>query len=194
MICKRPLFLCIAAAAVVALVRCGSSAPPTAVPTPLPTIAPTPTPPPTPAPLVCSPTPPPLHGIRVSVHQDFGFRKTLDSKPVVENVDRYCPTVVGITGAYCFTRAEDDPQKADCDRMAMGVAADTGRYGPRWFYNDLPCMGGGDQPGCNNHPDNQFLVIAKGDGRFAACASKSVPIAGDRCGECVIVGGSSVCQ
>jgi hypothetical protein len=187
---RRALVPCLLVAAVASLARCGSSPTPPTVPTPLPTVAPTPTPEPTLAPLVCNPTPPPLYGIKVSVHINQGFRKTLDSKPLVKNVDDYCQRV-GLDGHFCFTRAEDDPQRADCDRMAMGIAPDTGRYGPQWFYEGLPCSGGGDQPGCNNHPDNQFLVIAKGKGEFAACANDDVPVDGDRCGVCYIVEGAS---
>ena len=79
----------------------------------------------------------------------------------------------------------------------MGMAPDTGRYGPRWLFEGEPC---GDlepgEEGCNNHPDNQFLVIAKGTGRVAACASRDVAIAdgGSRCGECKISPSSGRCQ
>jgi len=177
--------LCLSAAAAAGFVRCGSSSPPTVNPTPFPTATPTPVP--TPAPLVCNPTPPPLIGVRVNVHIDQGYRKTLDSKPLVDNVDGYCGAVGFDPGQqFCFTRHEDDPQRGDCDRMAMGMAADTGRHGPQWYYEGLPCAGGGDQPGCNNHPQNQFLAIAKGTGVFEACASHDVEVAQDRCGRCTI--------
>jgi hypothetical protein len=190
---RRSLLPCLLVVAVASFVRCGSTPPPPTVPTPLPTVAPTPTPVPTLGPLVCNPTPPPLYGIKVTVHINQGFRKTLDSKPLVRNVDKYCQRV-GLDGHFCFTRAEDDPQRADCDRMAMGIAADTGRYGPHWFYEGLPCTGGGDQPGCNNHPENQFLVIAKGAGRFEACANDDVPVAVDKCGVCNVLVQSNHCQ
>jgi hypothetical protein len=190
---RRALLACLLVAAVAPFARCGSTPSPPTVPTPLPTIAPTPTPEPTLAPLRCNPTPPPLYGIKVTVHINQGYRKTLDSKPLVWNVDHYCQRV-GLSGRFCFTRAEDDPQRADCDRMVTGVATDTGRYGPTWLYNGQPCSGGGDQPGCNNHPENQFLVIAKGEGEFTACAAKNVPIEQDRCGVCNVVAGSGSCQ
>jgi hypothetical protein len=80
--------------------------------------------------------------------------------------------------------------------MAMGIAKDTGRYGPIWFFEGEGCkdLSPGEE-GCNNHPDNQFLVIAKGTGRVAACASTDVPIAdnGSRCGECEINPNSGRC-
>jgi len=184
---KRLLGITLAAPALLAVVYCGSSdsTPPT-TPTPAPTTGPTA--PPVLGPLHCDPTPPPLYGFRMKVQQNDGRRKTIDSTPQVINVDGYCQAT-GQDGNFCLTRLEGNPQRADCDAMAVGVAPDTGRYGPRWLFNGDAC---GDIPeggsGCNNHPDNQFLVIAKGSGRVAACASQDVPIAdgGSRCGECTI--------
>jgi hypothetical protein len=190
---KRLLGITAAAPVLFAVVYCGSSssAPPT-TPTPAPTVAP-PTPPP-PVGLHCDPTPPPLYGIKVKVHQNGGFRKTLDSSPQVVDVDGYCQRT-GQDGRFCFTRLEGNPQRGDCDRMAMGIAPDTGRYGPRWLFDGEPCRDlDTGEAGCNNHPDNQFLVIAKGAGRVAACASPDVPIEGSRCGECVIDPSSDRCQ
>jgi hypothetical protein len=192
---KRLLSITLAAPALFAVVYCGSSdsTPPT-VPTPAPTTGPTA--PPVLGPLHCDPTPPPLYGFRMKVHQNSGNRKTIDSTPQVINVDGYCQAT-GQDGNFCFTRLEGNPQRADCDAMAVGVAPDTGRYGPRWLFDGEAC---GDIPaggsGCNNHPDNQFLVIAKGSGRVAACATQDVPIAagGSRCGECRISPNNGRCQ
>ena len=193
---KRLLGITLAAPALLAVVYCGSSdsTPPTP-PTPAPTTGPT-APPPR-GPLHCDPTPTPLYGFRVNIHQNSGNRKTLDSTPLVIDVDGYCQST-GQDGRFCLTRLEGNPQREDCDAMAVGVAPDTGRYGPRWLFNGDAC---GDIPagasGCNNHPDNQFLVIAKGTGRVAACASHDVPIAedgGSRCGECRINPSSGRCQ
>ena len=138
---KRLLVLCLAAPALIALVYCGgsSSTPPT---TPAPAApAATPAPAPTFAPLSCDPTPPPLHTLKVKIHSNSGFRKTMDSRPLVEDVDGYCKRT-GQSGRFCFTRIEGDPQQADCDRMAMGMA-DTGRYGPTWAFEGMPCTDGG---------------------------------------------------
>jgi hypothetical protein len=144
--------------------------------------------------LHCDPTPPPIYGIKVKVHQNSGNRKTLDSHPWVIDVDDYCART-GQDGNFCKTRLEGNPQREDCDRMAMGMAPDTGRYGPRWLFDNQPC---GDIPaggsGCNNHPDNQFLVIAKGAGNVVACASQDAAVAGDRCGACTISPSSGRCQ
>jgi hypothetical protein len=179
--------------ALFAIAHCGggSSAPAPTSPTPVPTVPP-PTPAPTLAPLVCDPTPPPLHGIKVKVHSNSGFRKTMDSRPLVENIDRYCQRT-GQSGRFCFTRLEGDPQQADCDRMAMGMA-DTGRWGPTWSFDDKPCADAGPDPGCYHHASNQFLVIAKGEGSVLACAAADVPVAESRCGGCNIIATSRDCQ
>jgi hypothetical protein len=173
----------VAVAALVMSVRCGGSSTPPTQPTPPPT--PTPTPTPTPVALSCNPTPPPLYGIRVKIHEGEGsFRKVLDSRPLVVNVDGYCEKVVGESGRFCVVRREGEPGAADCDRMAVGKAGDTGRWGPTWIWDGKPCTAEGETtPGCKNHPNEQFLVIAKGPGKYAACASPDVPVAGDRCGE-----------
>ncbi len=189
----RLLVVCLAAPALIALVYCGgsSSNPPT---TPAPATPPaTPAPAPTFAPLSCDPTPTPLHGIKVKIHSNSGYRKTMDSRPLVEDVDDYCKRT-GQSGRFCFTRIEGDPQQSDCDRMAMGMAADTGRYGPTWNFEGVPCTNGGSEPGCYHHADNQFLVIAKGDGVVGACASPDVPVAADSCGGCRISETSGTCQ
>jgi hypothetical protein len=174
------------ALSVVILGACGggSSGPTASASPPVVTPTPTPTPPVADSPGACSPTPPPLHGIKVKVHDDSGFRKILDSRPQVVNADGYCAAVgFGAGDRFCFTRFEDDPQAAACDALAVGKAGDTGRWGPTWFYEGQPCAAiGEDTVGCRNHADNQFLVIAKGPGEYAACASPGVAIAGDRCG------------
>jgi hypothetical protein len=183
----RALVAGLCATAVTALVACGggSSSPtvtPTAVPTPAATATPV-----AESPGVCNPTPPPLYGVKVKIHDDSGFRKILDSRPQVVNTTTspsYCEQVEQGNGPFCFPRTEGgDLQMFACDSLAMGRALDTGRWGPTWYYNGKPCDAVGDTtPGCRNHPDNQFLVIAKGPGEYAACANPNVPIAGNRCG------------
>lgn len=177
--------------ALAALVYCGgSSSPPTGNPTPVPTATPTPAPTPD-SPGLCSPTPPPLYGIHVKIHDDSGFRKILDSRPQVINVGSnpsYCEQVDQGNARFCFPRTEGgDLQMFACDSMAVGRSPETGRWGPTWYYNGKPCEAEGESTvGCKNHPDNQFLVIAKGPGEYSACANPSVPVAGDRCGGFVI--------
>jgi hypothetical protein len=175
-----------AAAALGAIVQCGGSdSSPTVNPTPVPTVAPTPTPAAgivLPAGMVCSPTPPPLYGIHVKKHDGTADRAVLDSKPLVVNVDNYCERVNNVSGRFCETRKEGDPQRVACDYLAVGQAADTGRWGPRWYYNGQPC----DGVNCVNHSTDQFLAIAKNPGRFEACASPLATVAPDasRCGGC----------
>ncbi len=180
--------------ALAALVSCGGgSSSPTGNPTPVPTTSPSATPTPvSDSPGLCSPTPPPLYGINVKIHDDSGFRKILDSRPrVVNNYDTspsYCELAGFANGPYCFTRTEGgDQQMFACDSLAVGRSQETGRWGPTWYYNGKPCEAVGDTtPGCRNHPDNQFLVIAKGPGEYAACANPNVRIAGDRCGSFIV--------
>ena len=205
MVSKRNVFMVLAPTAVLAgLVGCGGgSDSPTSTPTPAPPVAATPTPTPSPTPalppgMTCFPTPPPLYGIAVKVQQDSGGRKTLDSRPQVINMNGYCESV-GFGGYFCFTRREDDPQAVACDYMAVGQASDTGRWGPTWTADGKPCSAD-DSVGCRNHPDNQFLVTAKGEGLYSACAAPYIPLSqdpvrpGSRCGLCRIVAGQSECQ
>jgi len=163
----------------------------------------TPTPTPTPAAglppgMTCFPTPPPLYGINVKVQQIAGGRKTLDSRPQVINLNGYCESV-GFGGFFCYTRKDDDPQAVACDYVAMGQASDTGRWGPTWTADGKPCSSD-DSTGCRNHPDNQFLAIAKGEGLYSACAAPEIPLStdarrpGSRCGLCRIVAGEDQCQ
>jgi hypothetical protein len=171
------------------IVQCGGggSSPTTSNPTPLPTVAPTPVPTPVgvvlPAGMVCDPTPPPLYGMAVKIHGGNSDRAVLDSKPVVWNVDNYCDRVIGVSGRFCETRKEGDAQRVACDYLAVGKASDTGRWGPRWYYNDQPCDGPNFNS-CAHHASEQFLVIAKAAGRFEACAASDVPVhpEGGRCG------------
>ena len=206
MLSKRAVFLIVASAAALSgLLACGGGADsPTNPPTPRPTATPTPVPtpvptPPLPAGMTCSPTPPPLYGVNVKFQVGTRGRKTLDARPQVINVNGYCESV-GFGGFFCFTRKEDDPQAVACDYMAMGIATDTGRWGPTWNADGKACTTNNDINGCQNHPENQFLVIAKGDGAFQACAADYIPLSTDpvrpwsRCGLCRIVDGQNVCQ
>jgi hypothetical protein len=113
--------------------------------------------------------------MKIKVHVDQGYRKMLDSKPIVDNVDGYCAKV-GFSGSapYCDTRQEGDVQREACDALAVGKAEDTGRYGPTWSFNDQPCAAPGSpaSEGCVNHGENQFMVIAKGPGIYLACPAE----------------------
>jgi hypothetical protein len=165
------------------LASCGSDSTPSPVgPTPTPTPLPTPTTTPT---LACNPAPPALYGFRLSVRESSGYRKVLAAKPLVANVDGYCGKVgFDPNQGFCATRPDGDPLLSACDAAAVGRAKDTGRPGPTWFYEGGPCTGNTAEQGCENHPSDQFLVIAKGAGEFAACAADAIAVDpdGSRCG------------
>ncbi len=184
-----------ACAMVAALHACGGDTPSGGTPpttTQPPITAPTPTPTPNFSSQCGLPSPPPLYGMKVSVQVDNGFRKLVDSRPVVENVgrgtsDSYCGRVGFDSRAqFCDTRPEGNPQRPACDALVTGRATDTGRYGPTWEWEDRPCgpEGSGTAEGCVNHTSNQFLVIARGEGALLACASSEWPATGARCGGC----------
>jgi hypothetical protein len=179
-------------AAIAALAGCGSSSPSQPPVTPPPTTTPTTTMPPAgivlPPGMVCSPTPPPLYGFHVSVH-DYDpstGRTILDSKPLVINVDGYCAKVGsgGATQKFCDTRPEGAEQRTACDYLMTGISPATGRWGPTWTWDDKPCDGE-NFTSCANHPSNQFMAIAKTKGKYVACANSEVPLApgGSACGQ-----------
>jgi hypothetical protein len=188
---RTAVFILCATASLGAIVQCGGSSSPTGSPTPATAVAPTPTPTPTPTPgsglpagMVCDPTPPPLYGMKIGPHGGTPDRTVLDSKPLVVNVNGYCERI-GESGRFCETRLEGDPQRVACDYMAVGKALDTGRWGPTWYYNNQLCDAA-NLGNCANHGSDQFLAVAKAQGRFEACAAPTVPVDpdGSRCGEC----------
>jgi hypothetical protein len=151
-----------------------SPTPAAPTPNPAPTPGPTPTPTPAPGPTdpnvdpsSCkNPIPGPVSRINVTVHIVGANRLILDSTPLVGPDAGYCKAVGFLDGRrYCPTRPEGHPQHTACDALAVGISPDTGRVGPTWHYNGGPCVGGP----CENHPDNQFLVMAFKPGTFEAC-------------------------
>ena len=161
----------------------GGSTNPTPNPTPVPTPTPTPTATPTPAAIACSaPLPPPVNGWRVKVQNDGGYRKVLDSRALVGPSVAYC-SALGFGGDTCVARNEEDPQAVTCQNLVVGVATDTQRYGPTWSwippggFTPQPCVPAGtvgQEPGCKNHPDNQYFIFAYGPGTFSPCAANGV--------------------
>jgi hypothetical protein len=151
----------------------GSAPNPVPSPTlqPLPTPTPAPTPTPTPPAIACgSPAPPPLYSFRVKVHADQGYKKVIDSRVMVRD-QAYC-NKLGYPGDICVVRDEGAIDAITCGNLLAGIANQTGRYGPNWYWNDQPCRGiqqGGDGPGCKQHPENQFFVFAFGPGVYSAC-------------------------
>ena len=139
---KSGVITVLAALALTALSSCGGSSNP-AQPAPAPTPTPTPAPTPTPSLLsqlppgmICDPTPPPVYGLSLKMHNP----RTMDSRPQVINVNNFCGRAGFDPGSkFCFTRTEGDEQSTACDYLAVGKAADTGRWGPTWSVDDKPC-------------------------------------------------------
>ncbi len=200
-----------AAGLAIAVSSCGSGSntgpnpAPTPTPTPVPITNPTPMPTPDWRAQCGEPVPPPLYGMKVSVQLDQGFRKLVDSRPIVENVGRGNPTesYCGKVGfdwrqPWCDTRPEGHPQRVACDALVVGRASDTGRYGPTWTKDGKACVEPGSEsdPGCTNHGANQFLVISRGPGELLACASTEWPESGpgSRCGGCSLKNNLPICE
>ncbi len=146
-------------------------APTPAAPAPAPTPSPTPTSDPSLDPSSCkNPIPPRISRIDVKIHIHGANRLILDSTPVVGPDGDYCKAIGYTDGRrYCPTRPEGHPQHTACDALMVGISPDTGRVGPTWDVNGKPC----ESPLCENHPDNQFLVMAFGAGTFEACILKT---------------------
>ena len=178
-----------AVAIALSALACGGGNPAAPQPTPAPTPTPTPTPIPGPSmadpnsPIYCVPPPPPLYTFRVKVHADVGYRKVLDSRVLVGKDAAFCG-YWGYGGDICVVRDENDPMAVTCGNAVAGLATDTRRYGPRWYVADQPPMVTGsfgrpcrpisdtsNDPGCRNHPDNQFMLYAYGPGYFTACGA-----------------------
>jgi hypothetical protein len=154
--------------------------PPKTDPTPEPTPSAVPTPQPTPTPdpgtgegsAECgSPLPPPLARFNVKVHIKGAASTVLDSTPLVDDA-AYCAKVGFPDRSVCPVRPEGNPQRAACELYIVGRAADTGRPGPTWYHGSSLCKGGAS--GCDNHSDNQYLLVVYTGGNYRACAQSGV--------------------
>jgi hypothetical protein len=148
----------------------------------------------------CYPSPPPLYGINVWIQANGdGYRRTLDSRPWVVNMNGFCGGAgFAPTSRFCRTRTEGAPDMIECDQAAVGIARDTGRWGPTWYYQGQLCSG--SDPGCTNHSTNQFLLKTRGSGTFTACVADNIPLSqdpslpGSRCFDCTLREGSTLCE
>jgi len=150
---------------------------PTATPTPeaSPSPAPEPTPTPEPDPPDASgcgkPQPPDVSRMKAKIHLRGPRGYTLDSTPLVGPDGSYCAKIGFTDGrVYCPVRAEGAPDREACEAKVVGRAEDTGRAGPTWTRNGQLCKG----DDCENHPDNQYLLIAYKPGMYEACAKNGV--------------------
>jgi hypothetical protein len=144
---------------------------PSANPTPTPEPSPTPTP--TPDGSGCGdPIPPNLGRMEVKIHITGPNLTTLDSTPLVGPNREYCAKIGFTDGrSFCPVRAEGNPERVACETLVVGTAEDTGRSGPTWTRNGQYCTG---DNGCENHPVNQYLLLAGSSGTYKACAGNGV--------------------
>ena len=125
-----------------------------------------------------SPLPPELSRINVKVHQRGDNHWLLDSTPLVGPDAAYCAKIGFTDGrSICAVRVEGNPEREACELYVTGRARDTGRSGPTWSVDGSACTG---RTSCENHPDNQYLVIAYRSGAYKACGKNHV------CGEVVV--------
>jgi hypothetical protein len=105
---------------------------------------------------------------------------TLDSTPIVAGDLEYC-TMIGYTDGRsdCPLRTPDDPERVPCENWMVGKAKDTGRYGPTWTLDGNLCLGLAVN-GCENHPENQYGLLAGAQGKYRMCAQNGA------CGKVVV--------
>lgn len=120
------------------------------------------------------PLPPPITQIVVKVHMKGDDAWTLDSTPLVHDF-AYCTEVGFVNRADCPVRPEGNPERSACELYAVGRAKDNNRPGPTWYFKGGFCTG--RPSGCQNHPENQYLLRTYVSGTFKACARNDV------CGE-----------
>ena len=97
---------------------------------------------------------------------------SLDSTPLVSD-PAYCASIGFPDRANCPVRVEGAVDRAACENWRVGTARDTGRPGPTWTKADGTYCTGPDS-GCENHPDNQYQVIAYQSGLYKACGKNDV--------------------
>jgi hypothetical protein len=114
------------------------------------------------------PYPPPISRFNAKIHLWGKEYVTLDSTPIVGPNAEYC-TMIGYTiSAMCPVRVNGDPERIPCEQWVVGKAKDTGRYGPTWTFNGEYCKGLAVN-GCENHPNDQYALLAAKGGRYTMC-------------------------
>jgi hypothetical protein len=115
----------------------------------------------------------------VTVHLRGAEAWILDSTPLVGPDAEYCEEIGFIDGrTFCPVRPEGHPEREACEAWAVGTAVDTGRPGPTWRRNGGLCTG--PASGCENHPENQYLLRAFLSGLYEACSRSGA------CGEVTV--------
>jgi hypothetical protein len=109
---------------------------------------------------------------------------TLDSTPIVGPDANYCAAIGYTDGrGFCPVRLEGSRDRVECENWRVGKAKDTGRDGPTWQYRSgetLEYCKGLTVNGCENHPDNQYGLLAARGGTYVMCAQNGA------CGEVVV--------
>ncbi len=150
------------------MMSCGGGS--ATAPSPAPTPIPTPTPEPTPEPPTtsCSPLPPGVSRLKLRIQAKSREFWDIDATPLVgPNFDN-CASIGFTDGrTICAVRPEGDPQRAECERWAMGVAEDTGELGPTWTRNGEFCIG--PESECEHDPVNLFKLRIYTGGLIKAC-------------------------
>jgi len=115
------------------------------------------------------PVPPPVTRVKVTTHLRGAGFWTLDSTPLIGPDADYCASIGFTDGREnCPVRPEGHPEREACEAWAVGTALDTARPGPTWRRNGALCTG--PASGCENHPENQYLLKAFLAGAYEACA------------------------
>ena len=115
------------------------------------------------------PYPAPITRMNCKVHLHAEDVSTLDSTAIVGPDAAYCAEIGYTDGrSDCPVRKEDSPERGPCEEWRVGYAKDTGRTGPTWTFKGQYCTG--KASGCENHPTNQYALLAYVAGTFTVCA------------------------
>ncbi len=130
------------------------------------------------------PYPDPIHHFNAKVHQKGRDYNVLDSTPIVGPDANYCLAIGYTDGrAWCPVRTEGSRDRVECENWRVGQARDTGRGGPTWQYKNgetLEYCQGLKVNGCENHPSNQYGLLAAKGGTYVMCAQNGA------CGEVTV--------
>ena len=57
--------------------------------------------------------------------------------------EKYCAGL-GYPGEICVVRDDNAVDAVTCGNFVAGIASQTGRHGPNWYWNDQPCRPAGE--------------------------------------------------
>lgn len=119
-----------------------------------------------------------LARIKIAIHLRGSAFWTLDATPLVGPDAAYCAEIGFTDGReMCPVRPEGHPERVACETWLVGAAVDTARSGPTWRRDGSLCT---SASGCENDPENQYLLRAIASGAYTACARSGV------CGEQIV--------